>query len=111
MQGADKIAEIVAREWDAVVVGSGLAGSFAALKLARAGHSVLIIEQAPAPRNGNPPEVLQLTADFALDDAPRPAFELLEAGRSHRLTVQVSRGCPYQCEFCASSILSRRATR
>jgi len=42
---------------------------------------------------------------FSLDDAPMPAFELLEIEKYNRLTVQASRGCPFHCEFCASSIL------
>lgn len=43
--------------------------------------------------------------EFALADAPMPAFELLEIERYNRLTVQTSRGCPLRCAFCASSIL------
>ncbi|MFN0137245.1 MAG: radical SAM protein [Phycisphaerae bacterium] len=42
---------------------------------------------------------------FDLADAPMPRFELLDAPRYNRFTVQTSRGCPHQCEFCASSIL------
>jgi len=42
---------------------------------------------------------------FDLDDAPMPAFDLLEINRYNRLTVQTSRGCPHRCEFCASSVL------
>lgn len=42
---------------------------------------------------------------FDLDDAPMPAFELLDMDRYNRLTVQTSRGCPHRCEFCASSLL------
>ncbi len=41
--------------------------------------------------------------DFA--QAPMPAFELLDIARYNRLTVQTSRGCPWRCAFCASSIL------
>ncbi|MBW7906672.1 MAG: B12-binding domain-containing radical SAM protein [Phycisphaerae bacterium] len=41
----------------------------------------------------------------ALGGAPVPRYELLEHGRYNRLTVQTSRGCPYVCDFCASSIL------
>jgi radical SAM superfamily enzyme YgiQ (UPF0313 family) len=42
---------------------------------------------------------------FDLANAPMPAFELLEIERYNRLTVQTSRGCPWKCSFCASSIL------
>lgn len=43
--------------------------------------------------------------EFDLDDAPMPAFELLDMSKYDRLTVQTSRGCPHQCEFCATSPL------
>lgn len=43
--------------------------------------------------------------EFNLSDAPMPRFDLLEPEKYNRLTVQTSRGCPHQCEFCASSIL------
>ncbi|MFI5370775.1 MAG: B12-binding domain-containing radical SAM protein [Candidatus Eisenbacteria bacterium] len=42
---------------------------------------------------------------FDLADAPMPRFELLDAEKYNRLTVQTSRGCPHRCDFCASSIL------
>ena len=43
--------------------------------------------------------------DFDLNQSPLPAYELLDISKYNRLTVQTSRGCPFQCEFCASSIL------
>jgi radical SAM superfamily enzyme YgiQ (UPF0313 family) len=43
--------------------------------------------------------------EFDLADAPIPRFELLDAERYNRITIQTNRGCPWQCEFCASSIL------
>ena len=43
--------------------------------------------------------------DFDLAESPIPAFELLDISRYNRLTVQTSRGCPHQCEFCASSVI------
>ena len=42
---------------------------------------------------------------FDLADAPMPRFDLLDIGQYNRLTVQTQRGCPFRCEFCASSIL------
>lgn len=44
-------------------------------------------------------------AEFSLADAPLPRFDLLDPERYNRLTVQTQRGCPWHCEFCASSIL------
>lgn len=43
--------------------------------------------------------------DFDLADAPMPAFELLDISKYNRITVQTSRGCPHNCEFCAGSNL------
>ncbi|MEW8014950.1 MAG: radical SAM protein [Candidatus Sedimenticola endophacoides] len=41
---------------------------------------------------------------FDLSNAPMPRFELLDPGLYNRLTVQATRGCPFNCEFCAASI-------
>jgi radical SAM superfamily enzyme YgiQ (UPF0313 family) len=49
-----------------------------------------------------------LETEFDLADAPMPAFELLDISKYNRLTVQTSRGCPHQCEFCASSVVLAR---
>lgn len=42
------------------------------------------------------------TFDFA--ESPMPRFDLLDIHRYNRLTVQTQRGCPFDCEFCGSSI-------
>ena len=47
-------------------------------------------------------------SDYDLADAPMPAFELLDISRYNRLTVQTSRGCPHQCEFCGGSVVLTR---
>jgi radical SAM superfamily enzyme YgiQ (UPF0313 family) len=44
------------------------------------------------------------TAAFDLALAPMPRFELLDISRYNRLTIQTTRGCPWNCEFCAASI-------
>lgn len=43
--------------------------------------------------------------EFDLADAPMPAFEMLDMERYNRITLQTTRGCPWRCSFCASSIL------
>nr|HRO15801.1 GMC family oxidoreductase [Paracoccus sp. (in: a-proteobacteria)] len=48
----------------------GLAGSFAGLELARAGMSVLFVEQAAAPRNGENPQITELHVELALGSGP-----------------------------------------
>ncbi|MBI1337630.1 MAG: radical SAM protein [Phycisphaera sp.] len=42
---------------------------------------------------------------FDIRHAPLPRFELLDMERYNRITIQTSRGCPWKCAFCASSIL------
>ncbi len=53
-----------------------------------------------APRYANPPQ-----GHFDFENSPMPRFDLLDAGKYNRFPVQTSRGCPWRCEFCASSIL------
>jgi hypothetical protein len=55
-----------ARTWDALVVGAGPAGSLAALELARAGRSVLVVERASFPRDKACGGCLNATALAAL---------------------------------------------
>ena len=43
--------------------------------------------------------------EYDLSASPMPAYHLLDIGKYNRLTVQTSRGCPWRCSFCASSIL------
>lgn len=45
---------------------------------------------------------------YDLASAPVPRYELLDLERYNRVTVQASRGCPRDCEFCASSKLYGR---
>lgn len=43
--------------------------------------------------------------NFDLSLSPLPDYGLLDIDKYNRLTVQTQRGCPFKCEFCASSIL------
>lgn len=40
---------------------------------------------------------------YDISQTPVPRFELLDLERYNRVTVQTSRGCPLDCEFCAAS--------
>jgi radical SAM superfamily enzyme YgiQ (UPF0313 family) len=42
---------------------------------------------------------------------PVPRYDLLADRPYNRFTVQTSRGCPWRCDFCASSIMLRKAYR
>ena len=44
-------------------------------------------------------------SSFDLSCAPLPRYDLLDPASYNRFPVQTSRGCPFKCEFCASSIL------
>ncbi len=54
------------------------------------------------------------SSDYAPVDTaslPVPRYDLL-AGRSYnRYTVQATRGCPWRCDFCASSVMLQRPYR
>jgi radical SAM superfamily enzyme YgiQ (UPF0313 family) len=47
------------------------------------------------------PERLYTTAEFAdIRRTPAPRWELAELDRYASMSIQYSRGCPYDCEFC-----------
>lgn len=46
-----------------------------------------------------------------VDRLPVPRYDLLEDRAYNRFTVQTSRGCPWRCEFCASTVMFGRPYR
>ena len=52
--------------------------------------------ERPAPRDLSPDD----GGRPGLDGCPVPRFELLDLSRYASLSVQISRGCPFRCEFC-----------
>jgi radical SAM superfamily enzyme YgiQ (UPF0313 family) len=40
-----------------------------------------------------------------VSDLPIPRFDLLDDRPYNRFTVQTSRGCPWRCDFCASTVM------
>jgi radical SAM superfamily enzyme YgiQ (UPF0313 family) len=79
------------RHFDAVVVGEGELSWLKVLRDLETGRLAGIYSP-----NGR---------DFDLAEAPMPRFDLLDPEKYNRLTVQTQRGCPWRCEFCASSIM------
>lgn len=61
---------------------------------------------------GAPPRVFD-AAGAAVDVAtlPTPRYDLLGDRPYNRFTVQTSRGCPWRCEFCASTVMLGHAYR
>ena len=48
---------------------------------------------------------------IALEESPTPRFDLLKLDRYTTASLQFSRGCPYQCEFCDIPLLFGRRPR
>ena len=46
-----------------------------------------------------------------IDRLPVPRYDLLGARPYNRYTVQTTRGCPWRCEFCASTVMLRQPYR
>jgi radical SAM superfamily enzyme YgiQ (UPF0313 family) len=42
---------------------------------------------------------------------PVPRYDLLDAAKYSRFTVQTSRGCPWRCDFCASTVMLQKPYR
>lgn len=77
-----------------VIVGEGELSWLQVLEDAQAGQLQPIYRSQPR--------------EFDLASRPMPAFELLDMNRYNRITIQTTRGCPWRCAFCASSILLTR---
>jgi radical SAM superfamily enzyme YgiQ (UPF0313 family) len=52
------------------------------------------------------------TSDFAdIQKTPAPLWELADLGRYATMSIQYSRGCPYNCDFCNVTVLFGRRPR
>jgi len=86
------------RHADYVVVGEGESTWPAVVQAARDGEGGGIFESA----DYAPVDVAEL---------PVPRYDLLGDRPYNRYTVQATRGCPWRCDFCASSVMLQRPYR
>jgi radical SAM superfamily enzyme YgiQ (UPF0313 family) len=71
-------------------------------------------EVVAAAQRGDPPRVFHARDCGPVDllELPAPRYDLLGERPYNRFTVQTSRGCPWRCDFCASTVmLSQRYRR
>ena len=60
---------------------------------------------------GEPKPLYKECGEVSLHDSPAPRFDLLKLDRYAMVSLQFSRGCPFQCEFCDIIIMFGRKPR
>lgn len=61
--------------------------------------------------NGTAREHYKADARPSLDNVPLPRLDLIDLGRYSSMSVQFSRGCPFDCEFCDITKIYGRVPR
>ncbi|HEX6530171.1 MAG TPA: radical SAM protein [Burkholderiales bacterium] len=56
-------------------------------------------------------KIYRETGNVKLEDSPTPRFDLLKLERYATATVQLSRGCPFSCDFCDIIVMFGRRPR
>lgn len=60
---------------------------------------------------GAPKPLYRECGEVSLHDSPAPRFDLLKLDRYTMVSLQFSRGCPFQCEFCDIIVMFGRKPR
>jgi radical SAM superfamily enzyme YgiQ (UPF0313 family) len=60
---------------------------------------------------GVPQEFYRESGNVRLEDSPVPRFDLLKLERYSTATLQLSRGCPFRCDFCDIIVMFGRKPR
>ena len=58
-----------------------------------------------------PEKIYRETGNVRLEDSPTPRFDLLKLERYATATLQLSRGCPFNCDFCDIIVMFGRRPR
>lgn len=80
-------------------------------------HFVLNEAEATLPpfledlKNGNPKRIYSTDEFPEITSSPAPKWELLDMKKYASMSMQYSRGCPYDCEFCSITMLNGRKPR
>ena len=61
--------------------------------------------------SGAPKALYKECGEVSLHDSPAPRYDLLKLDRYAMVSLQFSRGCPFQCEFCDIIIMFGRKPR
>ena len=61
--------------------------------------------------SGSPEKIYRETGNVDLERSPTPRFDLLKLERYATATVQLSRGCPFRCDFCDIIVMFGRKPR
>lgn len=54
-------------------------------------------------KEGNPKSIYENKHEIDMNTVPIPRFDLLKINEYKTVPIQISRGCPHNCEFCAST--------
>jgi radical SAM superfamily enzyme YgiQ (UPF0313 family) len=60
---------------------------------------------------GSPKALYRELGNVKLEDSPVPRYDLLKLERYATASLQLSRGCPYRCEFCDIIVMFGRRPR
>ena len=61
--------------------------------------------------SGSTEKIYRETGNVRLEDSPTPRFDLLKLDRYATATIQLSRGCPFNCDFCDIIVMFGRRPR
>jgi radical SAM superfamily enzyme YgiQ (UPF0313 family) len=62
-------------------------------------------------QNGHPQKIYRAAGFCDLHATPKPCWELVQMNKYAAMSVQFSRGCPFNCEFCNVTVLFGNRTR